>query len=405
VKTRENLSNKIKSVRFNESKINKNTIQSYYRGGETMSRKKTHEEYIAELAIKNPDIEVVDKYVNIDTPITHYCKMHQNNFITSPYRALRGVGCQDCYREKTRKLQAKTHNQYVAELSIVNPTLDVLGVYINADTPISHRCKTHNITWDISPANALRGQGCRECWTEKLRSTHVKGRDDYILELANISPHIKLVGEYINAKTATRHYCTLHQVFWDITPSNALKGQGCKECCKHKQSLSLLKTHEQYVLDLASANPYIEVVENYIDAKTPILHRCLVDGFVWPIAPSNALSGKGCPKCNESHGERAVSQWLNARYVKYIPQYTFDNCKDKQLLPFDFYLPKFNIAIEYQGRQHYDPIEFFGGQPYLEYIQRHDRIKSDYCLQNNIQLICVPYWEDINEYLDKFLSI
>lgn len=370
-----------------------------------MGKKKTHEEYVLELATKNSNVEVIDQYVNIDTPITHYCKIHHNNFITSPYRALRGVGCQDCYREKSRELQGKTHSQYVAELSMSNPILEVLEDYINMDTPILHRCKTHNIVWDISPASALRGAGCRECWIEKLRNTRVKNTEDYILELANISPHIKLIGDYINAKTPTQHYCKLHKVFWDISPSNALKGQGCSECCKNKQSLSLLKTHEQYILDLANVNPDIKVIENYIDAKTPILHKCLIDGFIWPIAPSNALSGKGCPKCNESHGEKTVSRWLDTQYIEYVPQYTFDDCRDKQPLPFDFYLPKFNITIEYQGCQHYNPVEFFGGQSYLEYIQYHDKIKSDYCAKNNIQLICIPYWEDVNEYLNKFLLI
>ena len=370
-----------------------------------MGKKKTHDEYVSELAIKNPNVKVIDKYINIDTPIVHYCKIHQKDFITSPYRALHGVGCPDCYKEKIRKLQAKTHDQYVTELSIANPMLEVLGSYINTSTPISHRCKIHNIIWDISPANALKGQGCKECWTEKLRNAHVKNRNDYILELANANPHIKLVGDYINAKIPTQHYCELHKVFWNISPSNALKGRGCKECCRQKQSLSLLKTHAQYVLDLANANPNIEVVENYIDAKTPILHRCLIDGLVWSICPSNALCGKGCPKCNESHGERAISKWLNDRHIKYIQQYTFSGCKDKQSLPFDFYLPDFNITIDHQGLQHYEPVEFFGGQPYLEYVQYHDRIKSDYCTTNNIQLICIPYWEDINKYLNKILLI
>ena len=337
--------------------------------------------------------------------ITHYCKKHHKHFTTSPYRAIRGVGCQDCYIEKIRNSQGKTHKQYVSELSVSNPLLEVIEDYINADTPILHRCKKHNMTWNISPASALRGAGCRECWIEKLREVRIKNKDDYILELANVSPHIKLIGEYINANTPIQHYCEIHQVSWDISPSNALRGQGCKECCKSKQSLSLLKTHEQYVLDLFNASSYVEVIENYIDAKTPILHRCLIDGFIWPMAPTNALSGKGCPKCNESRGERMVSQWLNIRDIEYIPQYKFDNCRDKQPLPFDFYLPKFNIVIEYQGQQHYDPIDFFGGQPYLEYIQHHDNIKSNYCTKNNIQLIYIPYWENVNEYLNKNLLI
>ena len=69
------------------------------------------------------------------------------------------------------------------------------------------------------------------------------------------------------------------------------------------------------------------------------------------------------------------------------------------------YLPDLNTAIEYQGRQHYEAVEFFGGQEYLEYIQHHDKIKSEYCANNNIQLICIPYWENTNDFLNKILLI
>ena len=139
------------------------------------------------------------------------------------------------------------------------------------------------------------------------------------------------------------------------------------------------------------------------DINTP--HQCLICGCKWSPRPSNLLSGYGCPICNESKGERQVSMWLEQHKMIYIPQKRFNDCCDKNTLPFDFYLPDYNICIEYQGKQHYEPIEYFGGEDTLLYTQYHDKIKRDYCIYKNISLICIPYWEDVDEYLNKNLLI
>ena len=77
----------------------------------------------------------------------------------------------------------------------------------------------------------------------------------------------------------------------------------------------------------------------------------------------------------------------------------FKQCKNKRQLPFDFYLPDYNICIEFDGRQHYKSIEYFGGEKHLEYVQYNDKIKTEYCLNNNINLIRIKYDENINKKL------
>ncbi len=66
----------------------------------------------------------------------------------------------------------------------------------------------------------------------------------------------------------------------------------------------------------------------------------------------------GCQ--NISHGEFYIKTILEENNIKFEPQYKFDNCKNKFKLPFDFYLPDYNMCIEYDGLQHYRPIERFG---------------------------------------------
>lgn len=107
---------------------------------------------------------------------------------------------------------------------------------------------------------------------------------------------------------------------------------------------------------------------------------------------------KGCPECRKSYsiGEGKIKKFLEKRKIQYIREYRFPDCKDIMTLPFDFYLPQKNIAIEYQGEQHY--IE--GSYYYSEKVVLHDKIKRDFCLKNGINLICIPYWEDVELYLE-----
>ena len=117
------------------------------------------------------------------------------------------------------------------------------------------------------------------------------------------------------------------------------------------------------------------------------------------------MSGVGCTYCKESKGERTVRLLLNNHKIEFKQQHTFPECKNITLLSFDFYLPNFNTCIEFNGRQHYEPIECFGGDRQLEKQLNNDKIKMEYCLNNNIPLIVIKYDENIKEKLSNILSI
>ena len=59
----------------------------------------------------------------------------------------------------------------------------------------------------------------------------------------------------------------------------------------------------------------------------------------------------------------------------------------------DFFLPNYNLVIEFDGIQHFEPIEFFGGQEGFEKRQQKDREKNEYCKNNNIDILRIPYWD------------
>ena len=109
--------------------------------------------------------------------------------------------------------------------------------------------------------------------------------------------------------------------------------------------------------------------------------------------------GAGCPKCKNSKGELEIQKILQEKNINYIQQHKFDNCKFKNKLIFDFYLPEYNICIEYDGEQHYKSVAFWGGDKKLKLTQERDKIKTEYCIDNNIQLIRIRYDENIKEKL------
>lgn len=139
-----------------------------------MTKKKTHEEYVAELSVKNPNVEVVGQYSDASTKIQHHCLIHDIYWYTTPSRALRGVGCELCHSEKISASKYKTHEQYVNEVSKINPNIVVVGRYTKARVPILHKCILHNVEWLAYPANMLRGCGCPKCGGEKPGTNFAK---------------------------------------------------------------------------------------------------------------------------------------------------------------------------------------------------------------------------------------
>ena len=363
-------------------------------------RKKTHEEYVAELAVNNPSVEVIGQYIDSKTKIEHHCLLHDIYWDIAPTNALRGSGCSKCWKERKEESLQKTHEQYVNELYNVNPYIIVKEQYIDSHTAILHECLTHNIKWKISPANALSGKGCEKCTSDKIKSKLSKTHNQYLDELKKVNPDIIPIEEYKNIHTPILHKCKIDKHEWYARPSNILKGRGCPKC-----SQRLRRTHDGYVNEVFEINPNIEVIGVYINVHTPILHKCKIDGYEWMAAPHNILVGKGCPQCNESKGERYIRQWLYDNNIPCITQKIFNDCKDTKPLPFDFYLPDYNLCIEFDGEQHYRPIEYFGGQKQFEYIQKHDKIKTKYCENNNIKLLRIPYFKNIEEELSNFLFI
>lgn len=172
--------------------------------------------------------------------------------------------------------------------------------------------------------------------------------------------------------------------------------------------LAVRKTTTQFIKEANEVhdNKYSYEKTEYVKNQVKVIITCPVHGD-FSQNPLSHVQGNGCPHCSESRGERTISKHLDKNGVSYYRQYKFSDCKNVFPLPFDFYIPKFRLLIEFDGQQHFEPMKFFGGLDAFEKLQNNDRIKTDYCEENCIDLLRIRYdqVDDIPDILDRCLRL
>ena len=226
-------------------------------------------------------------------------------------------------------MRKKTHEKFIEEMKNKNPNIEILGTYVGAQTKIKCKCLIDGYIWDVKPANLLSGRGCPKCKANKLKKTH----KEFIEELKAKNPNIDILGEYINNKTKIKCKCLIDGHIWEPTPETILRGQGCPKCAG-----TLKKTHEEFIEEIKNINPNIEILGKYINARTKIKCRCLIDNWVWYVMPYSILSKYGCPKCGvnsrankrrKSHEEFIEEMEVKNTNIKILGEYKSAHTKVK----------------------------------------------------------------------------
>lgn len=136
-----------------------------------------------------------------------------------------------------------------------------------------------------------------------------------------------------------------------------------------------------------------EMLEPYKDSHTPIHFRHTACGFIYCVSPTNLVERANCPRCksHESAGERVIRKYFDDRNIEYTKEKTFDWLG--RAYRYDFYVPKFNLLIEFMGRQHYISIPFFLQERSFEEQQESDRVKQEKALENGYNYLVIKYNE------------
>ena len=253
-----------------------------------------------------------------------------------------------------------------------------------------------------------RNTGCHYCNCGKndlpLSKTHPHLILEWHPEKNNINPNIITAGQHFDiwwlGKCGHEWKAPLHNRTKPTKPSN------CPFCTNRSTDDSnSLKTKNPDVAE--EWHPcYNDVSPDKVNYKSYKkawwLGKC---GHEWQTLVrirTRKLRPAGCPICRDSKGELKIRQYLKKNNILFEEQVRFVDCKDKKPLPFDFKVG--NVLIEFQGIQHYEPINF--GGDYLkifEDLKKHDVIKKSWCVKNNFQLLEISYkdFDNIELILEK----
>lgn len=197
--------------------------------------------------------------------------------------------------------------------------------------------------------------------------------------------------EYKNNKTKLDIICDKgHE--WHPSYDNFInKNRKCRKCADIQNGKNQ-KTSWDEILNMVEFYGYkmISVESDYENQKSKLIALC-PNGHEYEFYVNNFKRGKRCNKCNMSGGEQEIERVLNKYSIDHIFNYRFDEDRMRSK-PYDFYIESIRLCIEYDGQQHYH-MQF--GKTLLDLMnQRYiDNIKTQYCIDNNIKLIRIPYWE------------
>lgn len=236
-----------------------------------------------------------------------------------------------------------------------------------------------------------------------------RSTEDFTKMVHEKNPQIDVIGKYVGARKHIDVKCSICGHKWSALAYNLLGGYGCPNCFDNRRGKLHHVDDEIKREKLEKMHPNIEFLEIPYYARDNVKCKCKKCGREWLASYTNLTkteNATGCPRCMDSKGEKEIQRVLDKWGYAYTPQKKFDDLYDSSYLPFDVYLDDYNTIIEFDGVQHYSPVQFGGvskeeAKKLHEITKKHDKLKNDYCKKNNISLIRIPYWkqQDIEYYL------
>lgn len=347
------------------------------------------------------------KFEGVTSFVRIICSKH-GEFVQKGSSHLNGNGCKKCGREKTSKKTVLSLEQFKDRASKVhNNKYDYTKSrqFKNNKDKIKVICPEHGM-FSQTVNNHLNGSGCYECGNKRRSLKGRRSWDEVYLKLKKIhgEKYIFDKSSYTKVSDKINVHCKVHNYDFDIIVSSLLNGQGCYHCGINK-IVHFLKSDWDSTfkkIKKVHGNRYSYNIETFDGRKKPMEIICDKHG-VFTQEPSVHMDGHGCPNCNSSIGENFISLFLKNNKITFETQKTFKGLKMKRKLKVDFYIEKYNLVIEYNGRQHYEPVETFDGKRGLLRTQKSDNIKKQFCNNNNINFEVIRYDQDTEKRLKEIL--
>lgn len=383
------------------------------------------------------DYSLVD-YVGANIPVRIVCSKH-GEFRQAPSNHLLGAGCSKCHYDSTR---TTTEGFIEKAKAVYGDKYDYSKVdYKGSKKKVAIICREHG-KFLVTPNNFLRGSECPACFgtpkytnadfIAKASAVH-HGRYDYSLTdyqgnkskiriicpehgefVQNAGSHLLGAGcpacsgcaritkesfifrareihnnkydyskvDWVNPSTKVCIVCPEHGDFMQ-KPSIHLRGYGCQLC-----GGSLRLTNEEFIEKARAVHEdkYDYSKVQYINTSTKVCIICPEHGEFWQT-PNNHLFGAGCPACPQSTLEEEVRELLTAQDIFFEAEKTFDWLRFRKKMFLDFFIPEYGIAVECQGRQHFGPSNYYGGEESYEEVILRDAEKKRLCEAHGIKMV------------------
>lgn len=286
---------------------------------------------------------------------------------------------------------------------IKHKTIKILGEYERTEAKIKVKCLNCKFVWITTIRNLFR-HGCTRCFenkrlTNKDIDKKLKGKNIQRLE------------DYKNSTTPIKFKCSKKNCGHEWkTCANKITTQntGCPKCCNHVEL-------SNEIVDERIKGRYIKRIGSYKGCDTPIKFICLNNkcNNVWKATPYHIIQrNHGCPECSTGKSEKIIKELIykhvKYNFFKHHKPFYFNN---RKYVP-DFYLEVNNkkIIIEYNGHQHYKPVNFGGISQYRankNFIKQQQRDKElrKYCKTNKIKLVEIPFYWKEEKIIKLFLSL
>lgn len=354
-------------------------------------------------------------YLHSFENISIICKKH-GDFQQSAHAHLAGRGCKKCGIIEHRKKTTLNTKEFIEKANSIHG-IDAFDYtcsnYQGAKKTIQIKCHKHGI-FNQLPHSHLSGHGCKSCAIEKDNFKKTLSLAQFIEHCNLIHKNrydYSLVTEYVDSRDIFNIICPVHGIF-KKKGAYHLNGRGCKKCSSKQSREKKTFSLRQFInkSNLIHNNKYnYSLVKEYSGCRCFYKIKCHRHG-IFTQSGSSHSRGHGCPYCNKSKGEIEIMKILINKKIKFTHNKTFYDCKNPQTnykLRFDFYIPGLNLCIEYDGEQHFKPIDKFGGDTALESSKYRDKIKDEYCVNNNIHLIRIRFRKisSIEKTIEKALLL
>jgi very-short-patch-repair endonuclease len=355
---------------------------------------------------KCPLCELVKQTIKTINNIRYYnCSIHGN--IPIGKNRSKGDGCPKCNIEKQKILNKD---------KLLNRLIGVYGEkydIIVGDVNIIFTCKKHGTPNIISRKEMQNCDKkvyfCDTCRLEKnIRTSDeakifmkTKAREIINNEYKNIYEYLEFIDCGNTEKCKVKLYNVLSEKERIVNAKTILDGE------LSKKDNDVLRNTVDYdeakrrvnELDIKSFREYKKWHVRTKQTEMPSNpHRVYVDRWISHFEFFNTDKMDYM-----SVGERRIYNYLERKNIEFVWQKKFKDCKDKRQLPFDFYLLKYNLIVEFDGIQHYEITSRFGEES-LEKTQKHDRIKNKYCADNKINIFRLSYEDLSNNMIEWMLD-